>query len=72
MAAWNRMRVSHAQSYTPLPLSEKEPLSPVRPRASRWSRWSFVGLTLCIVGALFALYGIFRYLTTVGWIWLLR
>jgi hypothetical protein len=59
--AWNRVRGSRSQDYTPLPLSEKEPLPPIKLRQKRWSPLSIVGLVLCVVGALSALYGVFRY-----------
>lgn len=59
--AWNRVRGNRSQDYTPLPLTEKEPLSPRKSRRARWSRWSIAGLALCITGALLALFGLVRY-----------
>jgi hypothetical protein len=58
--AWNRLRGSRQQDYTPLPLNEKEPFLPARARATR-SRCSSAGLVLCLVGGIFAIYGIFWY-----------
>jgi hypothetical protein len=59
--AWNRVRGNRSQDYTALPLSEKDAYSPRKPREKRWSRLSIAGLGLCVVGALFALYGLVRY-----------
>jgi hypothetical protein len=55
------MRGSRSQDYTPLPLSEKEPVSLQRSRRAGWSRRSILGLSLCMFGALSALYGLIRY-----------
>jgi hypothetical protein len=59
--AWNRVRGNRSQDYTALPLSEKDAHSPGKPRETRWSRLSMAGLVLCVLGALFALYGLVRY-----------
>jgi hypothetical protein len=60
--AWNRVaRGKRSQGYTPLPLGEKEPLSPRKTRNTRWTRWSVVGLVLLVSGSLFAFYGLLRY-----------
>jgi hypothetical protein len=58
--AWNRVRGNRSQEYTALPLSEKEPISLRKSRPAGWSRWSVLGLTLCIVGALSAFYGLIK------------
>ncbi|KAH8731570.1 histidine phosphatase superfamily [Phaeosphaeriaceae sp. PMI808] len=57
-SAWNRVRGNHSQDYAPLPLSEKEPLSPIKRREAHWSRWSIVGFIFCVVGALCGIYGL--------------
>jgi hypothetical protein len=59
--AWNRMRAKRAHDYTPLPLSEKPPVSLRKSRTGGRSLWGFLGLTLCAAGALFALHGLIRY-----------
>lgn len=58
--AWNRLRGSRQHDYTPLPLNEKEPFLPARARAAP-SPCSGAGLVLCLVGGLFAVYGIVWY-----------
>jgi hypothetical protein len=58
--AWNRVRGNRSQDYVALPLSEKDAYSPTKPREKRWSRFSIAGFVLCVVGALFALYGLVR------------
>lgn len=55
--AWNRIRGNPSQEYTRLPPSEKAQFAPVRPRRAHWSPWGIIGFILCIVGAMFGLYG---------------
>ncbi|CAO2652332.1 Nn.00g006150.m01.CDS01 [Neocucurbitaria sp. VM-36] len=57
--AWNRLRGNRAQEYSPLPLSEKEPLSPVKSRQDWRSRNSRFGLALHVIGSLLGICGLF-------------
>ncbi|KAF1844098.1 acid phosphatase [Cucurbitaria berberidis CBS 394.84] len=56
--AWNRIRGSRSQDYTYLPLSEKEPLSPIKSRQHWPSRTSRTTLAMQVMGSLLGIYGL--------------
>lgn len=55
------MRGARPHEYTPLPLDEKEPSQPARKHTHRPSTCSSLGFVLCLVGGLFAVYGLAWY-----------
>jgi len=48
--AWNRSCGNGPQDYTPLPLNEKAPLSPLKTRSAYCSKWSVLGLAVTLLG----------------------
>ncbi|KAF1942892.1 acid phosphatase [Clathrospora elynae] len=62
--AWNRIRGSCSPEYTSLPLTEKEPLSPIKSRHGHHrARWLNVGLALQVLGGLVCIYGLISIFT---------